>query len=225
MRCPSCGTENAPDSRFCGGCGLRFAVSGQRLAPTQKIDDDASFPQRASAPAQAAPATHLTTLPGPPPPRPLPPPAFPGAIAPPAFPGSIAPPAFPGAIAPPAFPGAIAPPAFPGSIAPPAFPGAIAPPAFPGSPPPAPSPPRAVSSAPPSGYQNGRAPIAAAPAPHAPPASAVTFGGPSSALPVVARRPWGLIVAVLLLDTGLAVAGAWMLREGLASAPGSGATR
>jgi hypothetical protein len=198
MRCPSCGTENAPDSRFCGGCGLRFAVSGQRLAPTQKIDDDASFPQRASAPAQAAPATHLTTLPGPPPPRPLPPPAFPGAIAPPAFPGSIAPPAFPGA---------------------------IAPPAFPGSPPPAPSPPRAVSSAPPSGYQNGRAPIAAAPAPHAPPASAVTFGGPSSALPVVARRPWGLIVAVLLLDTGLAVAGAWMLREGLASAPGSGATR
>jgi hypothetical protein len=50
MRCPSCGTDNAPDSRFCGGCGTRVAVSGQRVAPTQKISDDASFPQRQLAP-------------------------------------------------------------------------------------------------------------------------------------------------------------------------------
>lgn len=32
---------------------------------------------------------------------------------------------------------------------------------------------------------------------------------------MVARRPWGLMIAVLLLDIGLAVAGAWMLSQGL----------
>ncbi|HEX3761540.1 MAG TPA: zinc-ribbon domain-containing protein [Kofleriaceae bacterium] len=59
MRCPSCGTDNAPDSRFCGGCGTRFAVSGQRVAPTQKITDDTSFPQRPLAPGagSAVPVT------------------------------------------------------------------------------------------------------------------------------------------------------------------------
>jgi eukaryotic-like serine/threonine-protein kinase len=59
MRCPSCGTDNTPDSRFCGGCGTRFAVSGQRVAPTQKISDDASFPQRQLAPGagSAVPVT------------------------------------------------------------------------------------------------------------------------------------------------------------------------
>lgn len=44
MRCPSCGTENAPDSRFCGGCGARTAPS--TVAPTQKISDDAPMPQQ-----------------------------------------------------------------------------------------------------------------------------------------------------------------------------------
>lgn len=38
---------------------------------------------------------------------------------------------------------------------------------------------------------------------------------PSLSLPMVARRPWGLIVLVLLFDIGLAVAGAWMLTAGL----------
>ena len=37
MRCPTCGTENAPDSRFCGGCGARLAPA--RVAPTQTTDD------------------------------------------------------------------------------------------------------------------------------------------------------------------------------------------
>lgn len=42
MRCPTCGTENAPDSRFCGGCGARLEPS--RVAPTVKITEDASYP-------------------------------------------------------------------------------------------------------------------------------------------------------------------------------------
>ncbi|MEJ7599402.1 MAG: zinc-ribbon domain-containing protein [Kofleriaceae bacterium] len=40
MRCPQCGTQNEPDSRFCGGCGARLAGT---LAPTQKISPDAQF--------------------------------------------------------------------------------------------------------------------------------------------------------------------------------------
>lgn len=43
MRCANCGTENAPDSRFCGGCGARVQSSGL-VAPTQKISDDAPYP-------------------------------------------------------------------------------------------------------------------------------------------------------------------------------------
>ncbi|MBC7974362.1 MAG: zinc ribbon domain-containing protein, partial [Myxococcales bacterium] len=49
MRCPSCGTDNAPGSRFCGGCGAKLAVSA-RLAPTQKITDDAGYPQPPAPP-------------------------------------------------------------------------------------------------------------------------------------------------------------------------------
>jgi zinc-ribbon domain len=37
MRCPSCGTQNEPDSRFCGGCGARLHGT---LAPTHKIVPD-----------------------------------------------------------------------------------------------------------------------------------------------------------------------------------------
>jgi hypothetical protein len=67
MRCPICGTDNAPDSRFCGGCGARLA-SDPRVAPTQKISDDARFPQ-----AQLAPAAAPVTAPGVVMPRPIPP--------------------------------------------------------------------------------------------------------------------------------------------------------
>jgi hypothetical protein len=46
MRCPTCGTENTPESRFCGGCGAKqFPSEPPRLAPTAKIPDDAPFPQ------------------------------------------------------------------------------------------------------------------------------------------------------------------------------------
>jgi TonB family protein len=51
MRCPSCGTENAPDSRFCGGCGARLEPS--RVAPTFRIPDDAAYP--AAQPAVPTP--------------------------------------------------------------------------------------------------------------------------------------------------------------------------
>jgi hypothetical protein len=44
MRCATCGTENAPDSRFCGGCGGRVAAAGN-LARTQKVVDDGAAPQ------------------------------------------------------------------------------------------------------------------------------------------------------------------------------------
>ena len=37
MRCAICGTENAPDSRFCGGCGARVSGVSNRLAPTVKV--------------------------------------------------------------------------------------------------------------------------------------------------------------------------------------------
>ncbi|HTR52614.1 MAG TPA: zinc ribbon domain-containing protein [Kofleriaceae bacterium] len=53
MRCPSCGTDNAPDSRFCGGCGARFGSVEHRVAPTAKISDDAPYPQAAAPAARA----------------------------------------------------------------------------------------------------------------------------------------------------------------------------
>jgi hypothetical protein len=44
MRCPSCGTENVPDSRFCGICGAKLTPTAEpRVAPTAKIPDDAAF--------------------------------------------------------------------------------------------------------------------------------------------------------------------------------------
>lgn len=51
-------------------------------------------------------------------------------------------------------------------------------------------------------------------------AQAVVVDDPSLSLPIAARRPWGLILVVLLLDAGLAVAGVLLLREGLADRPG-----
>jgi len=43
-------------------------------------------------------------------------------------------------------------------------------------------------------------------------------------MPMVAQRPWGLIVIVLLIDIGLAIAGGWMLAAGLGARPGAGST-
>ena len=57
MRCPTCGTENAPDSRFCGGCGAR--LEPPRVAPTAEIPDDAPYP--APQPAVPTPRARLAS--------------------------------------------------------------------------------------------------------------------------------------------------------------------
>jgi len=58
MRCPTCGTENVPDSRFCGACGAKLTPAENRVAPTEKIPDDAPFPAHygSQSPQSYAPA-------------------------------------------------------------------------------------------------------------------------------------------------------------------------
>jgi TonB family protein len=54
MRCPSCGTDNEADSRFCGGCGARLpGPEAPRVAPTIKLSDDAPYPTPAPPPAHS----------------------------------------------------------------------------------------------------------------------------------------------------------------------------
>lgn len=87
----------------------------------------------------------------------------------------------------------------------------------------APQMPRALSSAPsPSAYANPPA-IASVPngsAKHVQPRPrTLPIDDPSLSMPMVARRPWGLIIIVLLIDIGLAIAGGWLLSEGLGGKP------
>jgi hypothetical protein len=56
-------------------------------------------------------------------------------------------------------------------------------------------------------------PIAASPRPPRPQIEIVD--DPSLSLPIAARRPWGLIFVVLVIDAGLAVAGILLLAQGL----------
>ena len=42
---------------------------------------------------------------------------------------------------------------------------------------------------------------------------------PALSLPIAARRPWALIIVVLLIDLGLAAAGIWMLAHGIGDRP------
>ena len=182
MRCPTCGTENAPDSRFCGGCGARLAGSAQRVAPTQKISDDASFPQPprqfTTAPGHGA---HVAQPAAAPRPVPLAPPHAHAASGSPAAQGSLP----------------------QGSV---------------------PQKPRTPTNASPSGYANtplGNAPNGSAK--HTPPrARTAQVDDPSLSMPIAAQRPWGLIIAVLLIDIGLAIAGGWMLAAGLGAGSGAG---
>jgi hypothetical protein len=177
MRCPSCGTDNAPDSRFCGGCGARFSAPAARVAPTEKIADDARFPQHRLAPAGGAAAP--VTAPGVAPPRAIP--------ATPFMPHGA--PRTPRPL--PAGPlGA-------GSVAP--------------------ARPMTASQGRPAAAQSAAPPAAppAAPAPRPPRPQIVVIDDPSPSLPIAARRPWGLIAAVLVIDVGLAVGGVWMLSQGL----------
>jgi hypothetical protein len=179
MRCPSCGTENATDSRFCGGCGTRLGTTAARVAPTQKIPDDASFPQPA-APAHAGPAAAMPAVPRIAQPGRHPPSGLRPVIAPPRA-ASV-----------------------------------------PGLPPPGAAPPRritgpiAVAPADPVAGNAAHRPPAPTPAPypHAPPSAPASAS--SLAIPIAARRPWRLIAVVLVIDLGLAAAGAWLLSRGLA---------
>jgi len=174
MRCPSCGTDNAPDSRFCGGCGTRFGTTGPRVAPTQKISDDASFPQPIAPGGAAMPVT------------------APGIVAPRAVAATPYTPQGPPIV-------------HAGSHA--------------GS--------RAGSHAGSHAASSAR-PATAPPSPAATPAplpssrpkpQLLVVDDPSLSLPIAARRPWGLIAIVLLIDIGLAVTGVLLLREGLADRP------
>lgn len=173
MRCPSCGTENAPDSRFCGGCGARLGASAQRLAPTQKISDDAIFPQRPAA--GGGHGGQAVAQPGGGP-RLVPPAAY--------APGGLAP--------------------------------------QPSAPQPSAPQPRAISSAPPSvqatSPATARPPNGSARQPQVSPRTS-QLDDPSLSMPIVARRPWGLIIFLLVLDLGLGAAGIWMLSEGLGDKP------
>jgi hypothetical protein len=50
MRCPTCGTENEPDSRFCGGCGARLNESVPPRASSQPPAKISAPQSRVSAP-------------------------------------------------------------------------------------------------------------------------------------------------------------------------------
>ncbi|MBA3461956.1 MAG: zinc ribbon domain-containing protein [Deltaproteobacteria bacterium] len=184
MRCASCGTENAPDSRFCGECGARTAPS--TVAPTQKISDDAPMP----VPSQDAytAANNQYSIP----PANQGPPAMPPPSIPPT--NNIAP--YSGSqigraqTAPSA---ASIPPTNHPYVAPPG-----------------------TGSIPPTNVAPGTMQRRAS-TPTPPPAASPT---PSVSLP---KKPqgggtrWGIVLFVLVIDLGLAAAGAWMLRAGLAT--------
>ncbi len=178
MRCASCGMENAPDSRFCGGCGARQPSSAEqpRLAPTAKIPDEAPYPQQAARPTVV-----------------------------PQGPVSYAPPSIP--------PPSVATPA-PVSAAPVAAPLSTPPPGSlvrreaqqPASQPPV-SQQQPVSQ--PPAARPASQPPRAAPKPH--------VSSTSASFAVPPRRPIGLMVALVILDIGLAAGGAVLMSKGLAA--------
>ncbi|HEY6038814.1 MAG TPA: AgmX/PglI C-terminal domain-containing protein [Kofleriaceae bacterium] len=173
MRCPTCGTENTPDSRFCGGCGAKLVPETSRVAPTAKISDDAPFPpQRYPTPVPAQFASGPTSL-------------APAPYAPPG-PASIPPTSKPASIP-------------PANNAYAQGPASIPPNTY-----------QAPASIPPNTYQARPASI--------PPTNAGGYAArePSMSLPALPQTRWGLIAVVLLLDIGLAAAGAVMLQKGLA---------
>jgi hypothetical protein len=174
MRCPTCGTENTPDSRFCGGCGAKLVPEVSRVAPTAKISDDAPFPPQ----RYPTPVPQQSYASGP---ASIPPPSKPPSIPPTNGPASIPPQNM--------YPG-------PASIPPSTYQ------TRPASIPPTSNP----ASIPPNTYQ----------ARSIPPTNAGSSARePSMSMPALPQTRWGLIAIVLLLDIGLAAAGAVMLQKGL----------
>ena len=193
MRCAQCGTENSPDSRFCGGCGARSTQSA--VAPTQKISDEVKWTD--SRPAVAAPSTSPKNpvYQSIPPQMPAPAPAY--QSIPPQMPPS----------------------------APQQQPRAAVTPI-----PPAPSGPVGVGSSPPVGTgpvqpiaqysrpqgtpTGGATPIAPiTPRASGPQAQAGSSLDESLPRPAPSKLP---MILLLVVDLGLAGAGAWMLVQGLA---------
>src|SRR5262245_47988776 len=192
MRCATCGTENAPDSRFCGGCGARQPASGeQRLAPTAKIHDDAPYPAQATTGARSAAAQGPVSYA----PPSIPPPAM---ATPP--PGSIV----RGSEPPPSQFGPT--PAAQRSYVPPTHPQTSQ--NRPASAAPASRPP---TSNPPTSQNRPVSPVSA------PPRAAPQVSSASGSIAVPPQRPMGLIVLVLLVDLGLAATGSVLLAKGLAT--------
>lgn len=246
MRCASCSTENAPDSRFCGGCGARLVSSGVRVAPTQKISDDASYPATGAAPGAAyVTPKRQTSVPSAPSSAPAngPMAAIHAGLAPNAGINTTQPgvtPARPPTLPPPIFGASGAP--HPVGAAPGNGGGASAAGVVRGRTP-TPTPARAARTSTPQhapreqSSQLSSQPRAVAPSPrHAPQIAsrdpsaldASVSNAPDVSMPIARRRPWGWIAVVLVIDTALAVSGAWMLMSGLgeraANAPRTGAS-
>jgi hypothetical protein len=179
MRCPTCGTENVPDSRFCGACGAKLTPAENRVAPTAKISDDAPFPAHygSQSPQSYAPASIAPHNNGP---ASIPPNTFQAANYQ-SGPASIPPNTYQA----PNYQSG------PASIPPNTYQA------------PASIPPTNLGFGGPQNQMYGRA-------------QSVATHEPSMSMPVVARPRWGLIILVLLLDVGLAAAGAVMLQKGLA---------
>jgi hypothetical protein len=79
-----------------------------------------------------------------------------------------------------------------------------------------PAPPSAAAAPPPAAPdRTGAAPPGARRSPSPPVDRRPGLDDAGASMPIVARRPWGLITAVLVVDLGLAAAGAWMLSAGL----------
>ncbi|MEO8845944.1 MAG: zinc-ribbon domain-containing protein [Kofleriaceae bacterium] len=177
MRCPTCGTENVPDSRFCGACGAKLTPAENRVAPTAKISDDAPFPAHygSQSPQSYAPASNYSTNPA----------SIPPASNYPSGPASIPPSTFQAQNYQ----------SGPASIPPNTY--------------------QAPASIPPTNLGVGGKPASVPPQLYGR-AQSVPAHEPSMSIPVVARPRWGLILLVLLLDVGLAAAGAVMLQKGLA---------
>jgi hypothetical protein len=195
MRCSTCGTQNEPDSRFCGGCGARL---GGTLAPTQKVVPD--------------PVVQQAPIGGRPPrPQVVPTSRQDNYTPPPEFQRSVPPqqPSLP--------PQPVA------SLAPQIRPSnpSLPPQAAPSRQVPArPSTPQTVQRRPQTPVSGNHTPSPSTPGSGRRAVSAGSSRARNSQVDrAVPRRRWGLIIVVLLLDLGLAGAGVYLLTEGLADTP------
>lgn len=173
MHCPSCGTENVPDSRFCGTCGAKLTPAVvSRVAPTAKIPDDAPFsPPVGDGSRHSSLALHNNFNSGPP--------SIPPNANYQAQPASIPPNTY------------IAPQYSTGPASVPPQNHGPTPPHLHAEPRPASIPPNTYQA---QGYARE----------------------PSVSMPVPTSPRWGLILFLLVLDVGLAGAGALLLQKGLA---------